>query len=338
MPAWKSRVLRSGSLLALALMLLVTPAHAKSTLRFGTLAPKNSTWGKIFDAFKRAFEKKTQDEVELRIYYNGVLGPEETMAAKLRIGQLDGASLSQLGLAHIDNRVMVMTMPWLVDSWDKFDRVRPELAPEFEKAFDAQGLKIMGWGELGLVYGFTAGYTVRLPRDLRGHRVMVLRNEPVGPVFFENIPGTNPIVADPMDIMNLLRSRRVDTISAPALIAEQMQWVPYLDHVSSRALACAIGASVVRKSSMQQLPVDTRNLFFSLSERVRKIQGARIRKLDGEAYERIKQRMTVVTITEAQRKEWEKVVRVVLRRLGNGVYPRPLMEKVAQLTGHELEW
>ena len=121
----------------------------------------------------------------------------------------------------------------------------------------------------------------------------------------------NPILADPMDILNLLRSGRVDTISAPALIAEQMQWVPYLDHVSGRALACAIGASVVRKHSMDALPPDTRNLFFSLDERVRKIQGSRIRKLDYEAYDRLKKRMTVVTITETERKEWEKIVRVV---------------------------
>ena len=48
--------------------------------------------------------------------------------------------------------------------------------------------------------------------------------------------------------------------------------------------------------------------------------------------------MTVVTITEAERQEWEKVVKVVLRRLGNGVYPRSMMEKVARLTGHELTW
>jgi TRAP-type C4-dicarboxylate transport system substrate-binding protein len=141
-----------------------------------------------------------------------------------------------------------------------------------------------------------------------------------------------------MDILSLLRTSQVDTISAPALIAEQMQWIPYLDHVSAQAIACAIGASVVRKDSMAALDADTRDLFYDLSARVGKMQAKRIRQLDLEAYERIKRRMTVVSVTEPERKQWETVVRAVLRRLGNGIYPRPLMEKVARLTGHELTW
>jgi TRAP-type C4-dicarboxylate transport system substrate-binding protein len=332
------RFARASCLVVLTILLTALPAQAKNTLRFGTLAPRNSTWGKVFDSFKKAMEKKAQRGFELRIYYNGVLGSEETMAAKLRSGQLDGATLSALGLAHIDKRVMVMTLPWLVDSWDKLDRVRPELAPEFETEFDRQGLQILGWGDIGLVYGFTRGYSIHLPQDMRGHRVMVLRGEPVGSLFFENVRGTNPIPADPMDILNLLRTSQVDTISAPALIAEQLQWIPYLDHVSSQPLACAIGASVARKDAMAALPADTRNLFVSLAQRVGKIQGTRIRRLDEEAYFRIKRRMTVVSVTDTERKEWETIVRIVLKRLGNGVYPRPMMEKVARLTGHKLEW
>lgn len=333
-----ARFARFCRALALFFFLYSGRAEAKNTLRFGTLAPRNSTWGKVFDSFRRAVEKKAEPGFELRIYYNGVIGSEETMVSKLRSGQLDGASLSALGLGHIDRRVLVMTLPWLVDGWEKLDRVRPELAPEFESAFDKQGLRVIGWGDIGLIYGFTSGYAVHLPKDLLGHRPLVLRGEPVGPIFFENIRGTNPIVADPMDIMNLLRSSQIDTLSAPALIAEQLQWVPYLDHVSGQPLACAIGGSVVRKESMDKLSPDTRELFEGLARRVGKVQSVRIRKLDDEAYGRIKQRMTVTTVTPAERKEWEKVVRAVLKRLGNGVYPRPLMEKVARLTGHELSW
>jgi TRAP-type C4-dicarboxylate transport system substrate-binding protein len=328
----------SCSAWALALLLSAPAAEAKSTLRFATLAPKNSTWGKIFVSFKRAIEKRTQERLELRIYYNGVLGSEATMAAKLRSGQLDGATLSNLGLAHVDKRVMVMTLPWLVDSWEKFDRVRPELAPEFDEAFRSHGLEILGWGDIGLVYGFTRGYTVRVPTDMRGHHPMILRDEPVGSLFFENIKGVRPVVAEPMEILNLLRVGRIDSISAPALVAEQLQWVPYLDHVSARPLACAVGASVMRKESLDALPVDVRDEFVSLAKKVGKIQGARIRKLDLEAYQRIRRRMTVISVTEAEREQWAKLVRLVLKRLGTGTYPRALMDKVAKLTGHELEW
>jgi TRAP-type transport system periplasmic protein len=334
-------LLRRLSTLAACLAVVLSfssAAHAKTTLRFGTLAPKNSTWGKVFDAFRRAMDKKSSGEVDLRIYYNGVLGSEASMAGKLRSGQLDGATLSILGLAHFDKRVMVMTLPWLVDSWEKVDKVRADLAPEFEKELETKGIDVLGWGDIGLIYGFTRGHAVRVPGDLRGHTPMILRGEPVGSAFYENISGVRPIPADPMDVLNLLRSRRVDTIAAPALVAEQLQWIPYLDHVSGQPLACAIGASVVRQETMTNMPADLRDMFLDLSKRVGKSQSRRIRQLDLEAYDRIKRRMTVVTITPTQRKEWEKLVRVVLKRLGNGVYPRDMMDRVAALTGHKLEW
>ncbi|HMJ14105.1 MAG TPA: TRAP transporter substrate-binding protein DctP [Polyangiaceae bacterium] len=313
-------------------------AQAKTTLRFGTLAPRNSTWGRVFDAFRRAMEQKSSGAVELRIFYNGILGSEASMAGKLRSGQIDGATLSVLGLAHFDQRVMVMTLPWLVNSWEKVDRVRADLAPQFEAELEKKGVDVLGWGDIGLIYGFTRGHAVRLPSDLRGHTPMVLRGEPVGAAFFENIPGVRPIPAEPMDVLNLLRSRRVDTISAPALVAEQLQWIPYLDHVSGQPLACAIGASVVRKATMDSLPPDVRTLFLDLSKKVGRTQSKRIRQLDLEAYERIKRRMTVVTVTDAERKEWQKIVTLVLKRLGSGVYPRPMMDRVAELTGHKIEW
>jgi TRAP-type C4-dicarboxylate transport system substrate-binding protein len=313
-------------------------AHAKTTLRFGTLAPKNSTWGKVFDAFRRAMDKKSSGEVDLRIYYNGVLGSEASMAGKLRSGQLDGATLSILGLAHFDKRVMVMTLPWLVDSWEKVDKVRADLAPEFEKELETKGIDVLGWGDIGLIYGFTRGHAIRVPGDLRGHTPMVLRGEPVGAAFFELVPGVRPIPAEPMDILNLLRSRTIDTISAPALVAEQLQWIPFLDHVSGQPIACAIGASVVRQETMDNMPADLRQMFLDLSKRVGKSQSRRIRQLDLEAYERIKRRMTVVSVTPAERKQWEKLVRQVLKRLGSGVYPRDMMERVAALTGNKLEW
>lgn len=323
----------------LSLVLLLAPdANAKTTLRFGTLAPKNSTWGKVFDAFRRAMDKKSSGEVDLRIYYNGVLGSEASMAGKLRSGQIDGATLSILGLAHFDKTVMVMTLPWLVDSWDKVDRVRADLGPQFEKEFKAKGIKVLGWGDIGLIYGFTRGHAVRVPGDLRGHTPMVLRGEPVGSAFFEQIPGVRPVPAEPMDILNLLRARTVDTISAPALVAEQLQWIPFLDHVSGQPIACAIGASVIRQETMDNMPADLRAMFLDLSQRVGRSQSKRIRQLDLEAYERIKRRMTVVSVTPAERKQWEKLVRVVLKRLANGVYPRDMMERVATLTDNKVEW
>jgi hypothetical protein len=72
-----------------------------------------------------------------------------------------------------------------------------------------------------------------------------------------------------------------------------------------------------------------------MQKRVGKSQNKRIRKLDKEAYERLKKRMTVVKITGNNRKRWEAVAKKSLKRLGQGVFPKDLMRQVAKLAGYD---
>jgi TRAP-type C4-dicarboxylate transport system substrate-binding protein len=49
-----------------------SPANAAHVLRLGTLAPRNSTWGKALAVWEKVVETKTANEVGLEIYYNAV--------------------------------------------------------------------------------------------------------------------------------------------------------------------------------------------------------------------------------------------------------------------------
>lgn len=316
---------------------LFSAAHAEAApakLRISTLAPKNSSWGKIFTVWEKAVAQKSNGKLELEIYYNGVQGMEDSMVAKIKTGQLDGAALTALGLSKINRNVLCMTLPWLINSWDKLDKVRPQIAPELEKGFDSAGFDLLGWGDVGLVYGFAKGFAVRRPTDIRGHRPLVWRNEPVGPIVFSLIGQITPVPLSATEVLPALRAGTIDMISAPALAAEQLQWVPHLDHVSNQAVVAAVGGTVFRKQSLEALPADMREMFLDMQKRVGKNQNEKIRTLDKEAYERIKARMKVVNITPEDRKVWEDVVRKTLKRLAQGTFPRDLMVKVAKLGGY----
>jgi TRAP-type transport system periplasmic protein len=321
--------------LALAFGLFgTTDADAKIKIRFSTLAPQNSSWGKVFSVWEKAVVQKTNGEIELDVYYNGVQGMEESMVGKMKTGQLDGAALTTLGLSKINKDIMAMTLPWVINSWQKLDKVRPVVAPQFEQAFEKDGFKVLGWGDVGLVYGFAKGFAVKRPEDVRGHRPLVWRNEPVGPIVYSIIGQTTPVPLSPTEVLPALRAGTVDMISAPALAAEQLQWIPHLDHVTSEPVVTATGATVFRKESIDNMPADLRDVFLKMQQRVGENQNQRIRKLDQEAYDRMKKRMTVVTIAGEDRKAWEDVARKSLKRLGQGVFPKELMKKVASLAGY----
>src|SRR5882672_11409965 len=106
---------------ALSLFTIAVPAAATTTIRMATIAPRNSTWGKVLDAWEKAVESKTQGEVDLTIYYNGVQGEERAVVAKMKSGQLDAGALSAIGLSHVYRDVMVLQLPGVTNSWPLAD-------------------------------------------------------------------------------------------------------------------------------------------------------------------------------------------------------------------------
>src|SRR5438270_13724135 len=92
--------------LALGLFLFATSftrfGHADPVvLKFGTLAPPESPWGRVFKLWARATDERSHSAVQIQFFWNGTQGDEGAMVGKIRTGQLDGAAISALGLGQI---------------------------------------------------------------------------------------------------------------------------------------------------------------------------------------------------------------------------------------------
>src|SRR5690349_11236561 len=119
---------------ATALVVAATcSASAVQTIRFATIAPRTSTWGKVLVAWEKAIREKTNGEIDLTIYYDGVQGEERNVVAKMKTGQLDAAALSSIGLSHIYHDVMVLQLPGVTNSWPLADLVRNMLKDPIEQ-------------------------------------------------------------------------------------------------------------------------------------------------------------------------------------------------------------
>ena len=314
---------------------LPTNAIAEQTFRIATIAPKASSWGKVYDAWQKALKKKTDGKLELEIYYNGVQGNEDAMVSKMKTGQLHGATITATGLSLIYKNVLVLQIPGVLTNWEQLDHVRKEVQPDLDAGIKAAGFDIVGWGDVGLVRQFTKGFEIHRPEDVKGKRPAVWRNEPTGPALYSTIGGTVPVPVDAMEMLPALRAGSVDLIAAPSLAAEQLQWTPYLDHVNDEVIVCALGALIFKGGVLDALPPDLKATWDDLQKRVSASQQGRIRKLDDDAYNRIIQKMTVVKLTKAERDEWEKLLRKVVTRLSRGTYDKALVNRILKVRGLE---
>src|SRR5262245_55710276 len=94
-------------------------AGGAEVIRIGTLAPAASLWGHVYKVWGEAVEKKSEGRRSLQFFYNGQQGDEATMVAKMKSGQIDGATLTSIGLAKIHKPVLALQIPGLFRSWEK---------------------------------------------------------------------------------------------------------------------------------------------------------------------------------------------------------------------------
>jgi TRAP-type C4-dicarboxylate transport system substrate-binding protein len=59
---------------------------ADETIKIGTLAPKSSPWGKVFETWIKAVTEKSGGKMEIQFFYNGQQGDEAAMVGKIKSG------------------------------------------------------------------------------------------------------------------------------------------------------------------------------------------------------------------------------------------------------------
>src|SRR3974390_1990238 len=105
-------------------------AQAHVVIKLGTLAPNGSPWHTLLKEMGQKWEQASGGKVKLRIYPGGVLGNEGDMIKKMRIGQLQAAALTTIGLHDISPDPQAVDVPMMVDSWPTLDYVMDRMAPQ----------------------------------------------------------------------------------------------------------------------------------------------------------------------------------------------------------------
>jgi TRAP-type transport system periplasmic protein len=320
-----------ATLAALLLSLAPGAARAAEVIKIGTLAPAQSPWGQVYKVWQQAVQKKSEGRLELQFFYNGQQGDEATMVTKMKSGQIDAAALTSVGLSKIYRPILVLQIPGLFRSWDKLDAARAAVAPEFEKAFADAGFTLGGWGDVGMVHGFTSGFAIRTPEDLRGKKPFHWRDDSIGPTVYQVIGGVSPVPLSIPEVLMALGGGTVNVVNAPCLAAEQLQWASKLDHMSEDATVMAIGAMVFSTRRINALPADLLTILKDTGKVAAAALSARIRKEDLAAFERLKGKMTVVSLTRDEKEKWAVVFKEAARRLAQGTFPPDLLERVVKL-------
>ena len=140
------------SIAAVAALSSAQPAHADTEIRLATLAPSGSPWMKVLSKAQAEIKKETAGRVNIKYYPGGQQGDERDFVRKIGLGQLDGAAITSVGLAMIDESIRVLELPMMFQSVEEVDYVADKMWPYFQKKFEKKGFRLNDRGDVGWIY------------------------------------------------------------------------------------------------------------------------------------------------------------------------------------------
>ncbi|MEZ4301509.1 MAG: TRAP transporter substrate-binding protein DctP [Polyangiaceae bacterium] len=297
------------------------------TVKIGTLAPKSSPWGKVFETWKKAVDEKSGGKLEIQFFYNGQQGDEDAMVGKIKSGQLHGAAITGVGLSKVYKPILALQMP-LFSSWTKLDKARDAMKTDFEKGAKDAGFFIAGWGDVGLVRTMSKGFAIKVPDDLKGKKPYYIRTDSIQPAIYSVIGGVSGVPLGVPEVLPNLNTGAINVINAPCLAAEQLQWAGKLDNLNSAPSATAIGALVFSSKLLDALPADLKTILVDTGKVASSALTTKIRSEDDAAFKRLKGKMTVTDPSADDKAKWEAIFKQARAKLAQGTFSSDLVKKL----------
>ncbi len=273
-------------------------AVAQTKIRLATLLPRGSSHYQILESMGQQWREASGGSINLTIYADGTMGGEAETVQRMRVGQIQAATLSVGGLSEIDPSVgALQKIPMVYHSLDEMEYVRSRMEPELEQRLEAKGFVVLFWADTGWVNIFCRQPAMH-PDEFKHTKVFV-GADTVPTVPFFALAGQYDLVARHM---------------------LDLPWVPL------------IGATVITKRAWDAIPPQYHEAFRRAAADAGKEMQARGRQESLEAIEAMKKRgLKVHPVSPELQEEWRRFAEAVYPRMRGSMVPADMFDEVLKL-------
>jgi len=318
-------------LLALALGVASLAQAADSRLRIGTLAPKNSLYHQQLMELGEAWRSAQGGDAKYLVYPDGSQGGEAEMARRMRIGQLQGALLSVVGLREIEPSIAALqSLPLLFRSWDEVDYVRDKMRAGMEAKFLEKGFVVLAWGDAGWVRFFSKEAAVR-PDDYKKMKFFTWGSETEQQEIMKRL-GYTPVPLETSDILPSIQTGMINVVPSTPYFALASQVYTSAPHMLEVNWAPIVGALVVTRKAWGEMSPATQAAVRAAGEKAGQQIRLKARQEVEDAVEAMKKRGLIVHRPNAQQmQEWNELAEKLYPRIRGTMVPAETFDEVFSL-------
>lgn len=304
-----------------------TSAAEPTEVRIATLAPTGSPWMQLLEKAATEIADRTEKRVTIKYYAGGQQGDERDFIRKIKLGQLDGAAITAMGLAQIDSSILVLQMPMLFATLEEVDYVAGKMWPHFQKKFEDKGFRLGDRGEVGWIYFFSKEKVTTLS-DLRKQKLPLLGTDELGTSVSSKLKLNGIPLAIP-EIDAALTAGRINACFSSPLGAIALQWYTKVKYMTSIPMVYAIGATVFSLDSIKRISADDQKAIESVAKRNQKKARAVIRKANDDSQKTLlRKNITVVEPSKDMVDELTALAAEAQTELAGKIYSKDELEMV----------
>jgi TRAP-type C4-dicarboxylate transport system substrate-binding protein len=315
-------------LIGLSALLPFMAAAADMQLRIGTLVPKNSLYHRQLMEMGEAWRNAQGGASKYLVYTDGSQGGEAEMARRMRIGQLQSALMSVVGLREIEPSITALqSLPLLFKSWEELDYVREKMRPAIEKKFLDKGFVVLAWGDAGWVRFFSKEAAVR-PDDYKRMKFFSWGAELEQQAIMKNL-GYTPVPLETADILPSIQTGMINVVPSTPYFALASQIYNTAPHMLEINWAPIVGAMVVTTKAWDAMTPAGQLALRAAGEKASVQLRAQARREVDEAVDAMKKRGLIVHKPNAQEmQEWNDLAEKLYPRIRGTMVPADTFDEV----------
>jgi len=316
-------------LVVLAFTMPVNTLHAK-TIKIATASPEGTYWMKQMRVGAKEIKQLTQGRVKFKFYPGGVMGNDDNVLRKIRIGQLHGGVVTLGTVSQTTPDSTVYDLPFLFSSLDNADEIRKTTDPILSKEIENNGFVNFGFAQGGFTY-MMSKEKISSFDDLRKQKSWVPERSDVGLSVYRNV-GVTPISLPLSDVLTGLQTGLINTITTSPIGALALQWHTHINYIVDFPLNYLAVMMIVDKKVFDKLSKDDQVVVREVMTKVyKKVDSHNKTDNDNARKALINQGIKFVKLSSKDNAEWLKLGDVVTEEMNKKYKYSPALYKELML-------
>jgi TRAP-type C4-dicarboxylate transport system substrate-binding protein len=298
-------------LLTFSLVFFSSPVLLAKTIKIATLSPEGTFWMKQMRIGAKVIKMRTQGRIKFKFYPGGVMGNDENVLRKIRIGQLQGGAVTLGVVSQSTPDVTLYGLPYLFSSLDDATEIRKTTDPLLSAEIEKNGFVNFGFAQGGFTY-LMSKEPIRSLDDLRHRKSWIPEKSDVGLAVYRYV-GVTPISLPLSDVLTGLQTGLINTVTTSPIGALALQWHTHIRYVTDQPLNYLTAMMIIDKKVFYKLSETDQAIVREVMEGVYKKIDAQNR-VDNIAARKalINQGVKFIKLSDKEKVEWEKIDNVVI--------------------------